>query len=804
MFINYLRIAWRNLAKNKLYSTINLVGLAIGMGSFLLVLSFIQHERGFDRFHSNTVHRVGEIKSAKNNSSETIARTMFPMGPTLKSDFPEVVDFTRIAAFERMPLKRPGRHAIMATACMADASFFNIFNFRLISGSPATVLQKPNSIVVTTDLANRLFGSEDPIGQEILHQGRDTTFYIVTGVLENLPTQSHLSFEAVRSMDPLMVAEENENWNNDWVSTYLRLIDGTDVNQLQSRFPAYLERYMGKEKAKTFQLLLQPIHDIHLWSWSFSQDMLNNHKFNGSYLYLLAVVSILVLALAIINYTNLTGALTINRAKEIGVRKTNGAARIEVVFQFLTETMLFTSIAFVLALVLIWFAITPLNVFTGREMVFDLWQNPWLLFVGCALIVGTGMLAGIPIARSLSGIKPVQVLKGNFWQSSRSPVRNAMVVIQFTIAIALSIVAISAFRQLKFMQDYDTGFNKDEVVVAQVSWVRRNYVVTLMDELRTMPGVNDVTGALRRLGDPVDINDVIFRNENQQSFRMPATTMWVDYNYIPFYGIKLLAGRNISPAYGSDARGNSYLINETMANKLVEFTDDPKAELNTLIGKEFRFNFQDSLGTIVGIVRDFNFNSLHHKVEPLCISYQHDYYFRELSIRLERQHLAQTLPLIEAKWKELLPNQEMEYRFLDEQMEQLYKTDKQVGQMMAVLTILAILISCSGLIGLALFNTERRVKEIGIRKVLGATISGIVLLLSRNFIKLVFVAIAIATPIAKWAVDTWLNHFAYRIKTDWLTFVFAGLTAIVIALLAVIWQSIRAATANPVKSLRSE
>jgi putative ABC transport system permease protein len=531
--------------------------------------------------------------------------------------------------------------------------------------------------------------------------------------------------------------------------------------------------------------------------------MLNKQKFDGRYLYLLAFVSALVLALSIINYTNLTSALTINRAKEIAVRKTNGAARIQVVIQFLIETLLLTSIGFALALVFIWMLISPLNVFTGREMTLDMLNPSWAL-AACAMILATAILAGIPVARSLWGYKPVQVLKGIIWQSSRSPIRNAMVVTQFTIAIALSISAISAFRQLKFMQAYDTGFNKDEVVVAEMSWVRRNYVVNLMNELRRMPGIKDVTGSLRRLGDPIDINDVIFRNTDQQSFRMPATTMWVDYNYIPFYGIKLLAGRNISPDYGSDVRGNSYLINETMAHKLLEYTADPKAELSSLVGQGFRFNFQDSLGTIVGIVQDFNFNSLHHKVEPLCISYQHDYYFKELSIRLDKQHLAETLALVESKWKEFLPNREMEYRFLDEQMDQLYKTDRQTGQIMASLTLLAIFISSFGLIALALFNTERRVKEIGIRRVLGASVSGIVLLLSNNFIKLVIAAIVIATPIAWLAIDNWLKGFAYRINIDWWTFAIAALAAVSIALLSVLWQAIRAATANPVKSLRTE
>lgn len=790
---------------NKLYSAINLTGLAIGIASCLLVLFFIRYEKGFDHFHPDTTYRLGEIKYAENtNAPLKIARTMFPIGPTLKADFPEIADFTRIISMERVPLRQPGKSAIMATWCGADASFFRVFNFRLIRGNPETVLEKPNSIVLTHRLAAELFGPKDPVGQVIQHQGRDTTLYMVTGVLEDIPGQSHLRFEALYSLSPSFVAEENENWENEWMSTYLRLREDADAGHLEAGFQAYLQRYMGQEKAAKIRLFLQPVKDIHLWSSSFSQDLLNNQKFNGNYLYLLGLISFLVLVLAIINYTNLTTAQTLNRVKEIAVRKTNGASRIQVIFQFLVETLLFTTIAFLLALVLIGLAIHPINTFSGREMSFDIWQDPFWLLAGGAIALGTGFLSGFPAARSMSGLQVVRVLKGSFWKSARSPLRNALVVAQFTIAIVLSIAAVSAFRQLKFMQEYDIGFDKEEVLVAQVSWVKRNQVITLMDELRKIPGVKDVTGALRRLGDPIDQNEVIFQDAGQQAFRIPATTMFVDYNYVPFYRIELLAGRNISPAYGSDAKGNSYLINESMARKLLEYSATPKAALSSLIGKNIRYSFQDSMGTVVGITRDFNFNSLHHRVEPLCLTYQYDYYFKELSIRVDSRRMAATMPLVAAKWKEMLPDQEMEYRFLDEQMNQLYKTDRQVGQMMAVLTLLAIFISCFGLVGLAVYNTQRRVKEIGIRKVLGATVSGIVLLLSGDFARLIGIAFVIASPIAWWAMHTWLQSFAYRIEISWWMFLLAGFSAILIALITISFQSVKAAMANPVKSLRTE
>ena len=804
MIKGYFRIAWRNMWKNKRYSVINLAGLAIGIASCLLVLFFIRYENGFDCFHPDTAYRLGEIRQPENaDAPQQIAQTMFPMGPTLKADFPEVADFARIISMEKIPLRQPGKQSTMATWCGTDASFFRVFNFKLIQGDPQTVLENPNSMVLTQGLAVQLFGSTNPVGQIIQHQGRDTTEYMVTGVLQDIPDQSHLQFDALHSLNASLVTEENENWENEWVSTYIRLREGADAERLQANFPAYLQRYMGKEKAADYELFLQPVRDIHLWSTSFAQDLLNKQKFNGTYFYLLAVVSFLVLALAIINYANLTTAQTITRSKEIAVRKANGATRLQVTFQFLVETLMFTTIAFLLALALIGLAISPINAFSGRKMPFNIQQDPFWLLVGSAIALGTDILSGFPAATSLASVQPVRILKGHFWKSARSPLRDSLVVVQFTIAIALSIAAVSAFRQLKFMQTYDMGFDKQEVLVAQVSWTARNRVVTLMDELRQVPGVAGVTGALRRLGDPIDQNEVIFQ-DGGRTFQVPATTMFVDYNYIPFYGIELLAGRNISPDYGKDAQGNSYVINERMAKKLLEYTDDPQATLASLVGKSFKYSFQDSLGTIVGITRDFNFNSLHHQVEPLCLTYQYDYYFKELSIRIDSRHRAETLPLIETKWNDRLPDQQMDYRFLDEQIDQLYKVDRQVGQMIAVLTLLAVSISCFGLIGLAVYNTERRVKEIGIRKVLGATVSGIVVLLSKDFVKLVGIAFAIASPIAWWVMNKWLADFAYRVDIQWWMFAAAGLMAVVIALVTVSWQAIRVALTNPVDSLRDE
>lgn len=804
MLRNYLTIACRNLWTNKFFSTVNVVGLAIGMAACLLTFFFIRYEKGFDSFHANNIYRLVEVQHKEGaDAPQKIARTMFPMGPTLKDEFSEILDFVRIISIERVPLQEPGQSAVMATWCGADASLLRVFNFQLVVGDPSTALTQPNSIIITQHLATQLFGPQNPLGKTLRNQGRDTSDYTVTGILQKMPEQSHLQFDAIYSFTTALIEGESGDWNNDWMYTYVQLKDRANVKELEAKLPAYLQRYMGHDKASRYQLFLQPLRDIHLWSEDITQDVLGARKFNGRYLPLLAGVALLVLALAIINYVNLTTARSITRMREISVRKINGAGRMQITYQFLGESILLAAIALLLALMLINMVLPLLNFVSGREMPFLISKDPFWLVTGAGIALTAGLLAGVIPAASLVNVQPVRALRGHIWTSTRSPLRNALVVVQFTIAVALSIASISAFRQLKFMQQYDLGFNKEEVLVAQVSWADRHRVETLMNEVRTIPGVQGVTGSLRRLGDPIDKGEVIFQ-DGGNNYTMPATTMYVDYNYVPFYQIELLAGRNISSTFGADAQGNSYMINETMARKLLGVTGHPDAPLTSLIGKPLRYSFQDSMGTIIGITRDFNFNSLHTAVEPLCLTYEYDYYFKELSIRIAGEQRAQTLALITAEWKNMLPDQQFDYYFLDNYMEQLYKADEQTGKIMSTLTLLALFISSLGLIALATYNTERRTKEIGIRKVLGASVQSILVMLSKDFIKLVVIAIFIGVPLAWYGSNKWLESFAYRIHLSWWTFLLASLAVILIALATVSYQSVKTALMNPVKSLRSE
>lgn len=804
MLRNYFKIACRNLLNNKFFSLINVFGLATGIAACLLIFFFIDYQSGFDKFHPPGVYRLLEIRQKQETGTrQEIARTMFPMGPTLKSEFPEVADFVRIHSIERVPLQLPGKSAVMATTAGTDASFLRVFNFELIHGDATSALLEPGSIIISERLARQLFGSESPMGKIVRHQGRDTVDYRVTGVLQNMPEQCHLQVDALYSFSTEMISGENGDWENDWLFTYLSLNDGADPKKLEAKFPGYLEAHLGPERAGEYGLFLQPLSESHLWSGTIAQDVPGMRKFSGSYLPVLATVALLVLALAIINYVNLTTARTITRAREIAVRKTSGAGRMQITFQFLGETCLITLMAAVVAVALADVLTPLLNHFTGSNARSRVFSDPSMLLIAGGLALGTGLLSGLVPALSFARIDPLSTLRGRYWNSPRSSIRSTLVIVQFAIAVALSIASVSAFRQLKYMQQYDLGFNKEKVLVSQISWADRYRVQTLMDELRAIPGVQGVTGSLRRMGSPIDPIDVLFQ-DNGTTHQMRAKSMYVDYNYIPFYHIKLLAGRNISQRYGSDALGNSYVVNESMAKELLELSGHPHAPLSSLIGKPFRYNFQDEFGTIVGITEDFNFNSLHEKVEPLCITFEFDYYFKEVSIRMDSQHSRETLAMIEAKWKSLLPDQQFEYYFLDNYIDQLYQADRQTGQLITGLTLLALLISGLGLIGLATYNTERRTKEIGVRKVLGASVQNIVTMLSRDFIKLVIIGIAIGIPVAWYTVGKWLEGFAYRIDMSWWMFLACALAAIFLALATVSYQSVKTALMNPVDSLRSE
>jgi putative ABC transport system permease protein len=805
MFRTYIKIFFRNTSQHKGFTFINVIGLVVGIAVCVQVFIFVQYEKGFDKLHSNNIYRLLELKKEQSESTvKKVAQTAYPVGPALKAEFPQVKNFTRVAGAQKVPLLAPGKEPVTGTIIGVDASFLQVFSFALLKGDVTTALIRPRSIVLTQRISRSIFGNENPIGRMIRHEGRDTIEYEVTGLLLDPPAQSHLQFDALYSMSTYEGLDTVNNWEMDWIFTYLELENNADIKGLEAQLPAFLDKHMAKKPETNLSLFLQPLQETHLQSTDITRDALNTQKFNGNYLPPLIAVALFVLGLAVINYINLSTARSFTRAKEVAIRKTNGASRKQIAMQFLMETIILSFVALVVALA-ITFGLSPLfSRITGRNFTFDPFHQPLLLLIFFGLTMFTGVLSGIFPAVSLANLQPITALKGKLFTSHRSNLRNILVIAQFTISIGLSMVTLNVFRQLKFVREYDMGFNKEAVIVVPVSYVEKGREETMMQQLKQVPGVRDLTGSLRRLGnDNLDRNAVVFIDEHG-SQEMLCTNLFVDFNYCSFYRIPFLAGRDLSSVFGNDRNRRSFVINESLARKLLSKTASADRDLSKLIGKNMRYSFDDSLGTIIGVVRDFNFTSLHQPIEPLCITYQNEYYFSDLSIRVDLKKHQEVVTGLQKVWKEFLPNQQFSYYFLDKQLEKLYESDVQTSQYVAIFTALAFIVACLGIIGMAAFNIERRLKEIGVRKVLGATVTNIVFLLSRDFLRLVLISIALALPLSFLAINKWMQNFAYRTDAAWWLFAVSGLAALCIAQLTISFQTIRAAVANPVASLRAE
>lgn len=804
MFQNYLKVAIRSLWRFRAFSFINLFGLATGMTVCLLLFAFLHYETGYDASYNKNVYRLCEIQHQEQDATPIkIAQTRFPAAPALKVELPGIVDYTRIISWEKVPMVTTAKKGATAITFGTDGSFFRVFGVTLLSGDTATALKEPGGLVLTRGLARRLFGAADPMGQLITFERRDTLVFRVTGIMADVPEQSHLQYEALYALSTEERPDWMKNWGASWAFTYLKLDEKTDAKNIEAAFPAFLQKHIGQPRAAGFRLYLQPLADVHLYSGDITHDLLNIQKFDGSYIPLLLAVALFVLVLAIINYINLSTARLMTRAKEIGVRKTNGAGAGEIIFQFFLEAVLFTLIAVVIAMV---FAIALLPVLAGltqRNLHPVVFLHPFMLAVTGAIIIISGIAAGLLPAVAMSKINTAAVLKGKLWTSHRSVLRNALVIVQFTVAVGLSMAALTVMRQLKFIQQYDTGFNKEAVIVIPVGYADRQKEEELMHQLRSVAGVQDITGALRRLGNSIDLNEIVFKGDRgQQTFR--CASMWVDYNYLSFYHIPLLAGRNFSPGFQADRASQSYIINETMARQLLAASPGRDTSLNALIGKPFRYGFEDSMGSIIGVTLDFNFNSLHERVQPLCITYMHDYFFTDLSIRVNAKNAGEVMAQVEKSWKAFFPSQQLSWHFLDSSLRELYRSDTQTGIFISLLTVIALIISCLGLIGVAAFTIERRTKEIGVRKVLGASATSIIILIAGHFSRLIVVSTCIALPSAWWVANWWLDSFAYHTAIRWWMFALAGVSALLIVLFAVGIQSAKAAFANPVKSIRLE
>lgn len=799
MIKNYLKIAWRNIWKNKVFSGINIIGLSIGMAACIVIMLFVTYEKSFDNFHTKNIWKLDEVQKFPGMvASQKVGLSMFPMGPTLQADFPEVKDFTRIRWQEKFKLVYGEKKVFLPEAFFVDTTFLNIFDFKLVKGDRNTALLKRHSVVLTEDAARTIFGSTDAMGKTVTHYGGDTTSYIVTGIAANLPKNSHLQFDALFSFNTIMNKRMSENWGGNWLDTYLVMAPGTDMKAFEKKMPDYLKKHMSKEGATYYELFYKPIKDIHANSADVGLDYLNYQKFDKNITNLFLGIAIIVLVIACINFINLSTARSAERAKEVGIRKSIGAQRVQLAVQFLGETVMLSLIALVFAVVLVEIALPFINSLSRRELSLPILSNPGLtlIIIICTAIVG--LISGIYPAAYLSGFQPVKVLKGSIQTGkNKGMLRNILVVGQFMSAVFLMIATILVVKQLNFMQTKDPGFNRDQVVTVNLNMVSPQKYDLLKQQLLNSSLISGVTAAQDNLGSHLDQSGISFKLEDAPKRNLTSTRLIVDNDYLNLYKIKLLAGKNFSGE--KQQEGREYIINEALAKELLK--DHPKRTMSSLIGAQFGY---DSLGTIKGIAKDFNFNSLHYKVETLfMLSYKEDG-FSTMSVKVNAGRVSDAVSYIKSTWRNIEPDLPFEYQFLDDHFNEVYQVDDQVSKIVGILAGLIIVISCLGLFGLASYSAEKRIKEIGIRKVLGATVQNITLLLSKNFLGLVLLANLIAWPIAWFVMHRWLEDFAYRITIQWWIFALAGIVSILIAFFTVSFQSIKAAVTNPVKSLRSE
>lgn len=807
MFRNYFKIAWRNLIHNKWFSAINILGLSIGLATCLIIMLFVSHELSYDRFHKKAdriarVYFEGDVQGGKMKETTVMA----PVAATMKRDFPEVEDATRLQSFNWAPkLLVDNREFRSDRVAYADPNFFDVFTLPFIQGNSKTALTEPNTVVLTKDVARKYFGKEDALGKIIRFKAENKTPMKVTGVIENIPSNSHFRFGLLASMESVEDAKQ-QSWMSSGYFTYIVLKNKSDLEKLGAKIPGLVDKYIGPQmKDGTGQTLaefrsggssltfhLQQLTDIHLYS-DFQYDL--SAPGDIRYVYIFGVIALFMLLIACINFMNLSTAGASKRSREVGIRKVLGSLKGELIKQFLAESILIAAIALLLSLVLIKLALPLFNHLSGQELTFSFIRQPLLIpaLIGIALL--TGLIAGSYPAFYLSSFKPVAVLKGKWIPvKGRISFRSALVVFQFFISIMLIVGTTVVYRQLSYMRHKDVGYDKDKVMVLSNVGALGNKMDVFRQQLQSDPAVVSVS-ASRYLPAGDSGNNNFFVCTEQDPGRLVKTLRYeVDEQYIPTLGIQVKEGRNFSREYGTDS--SAVIVNEA-AVKALGWKGNPSGQTISRTSKG-----EKELYHVVGVVKDFHFRSLHEHISPLLMVLAP--YPGSLVIKVSTTDIPGFTAKLRQSFAAYGAEDPLDYSFLDERYHNTYSAEQKIGTILGIFAGLTIFIACMGLFGLAKFTAEQRTKEIGIRKVLGASAAQLSAMLSRDFLKLVLIACFIAFPIAGWAMYKWLQDFAYRIDVEWWIFAAAGLTAVLIALLTVSFQAIRAAMANPVESLRNE
>ena len=805
MFKNYLKVALRNLWKNKAFSAINIIGLASGLAVCLLIVLYVVDELSYDKYNKNAdrIYRL-DADIYFNNTQANFATSPDPLALTLKREFPVVEEMTRINNQSEILIKKDNLNVQDHNCGYVDSTFFKVFTIPMISGNPITALQDPGSIVVDETTARKYFNSTDVIGKTLYVD--NNTNCKITAVIKDIPRQSHFHFHFIRPR-----GKDNDSWLSNNAYNYILVRKGVSQAAMQKNATATVDKYIGRDLEQQLHSSLKdllssgnhfiyhliPVTDIHLRSNKLYEIEANG---NGSYVYIFSVIAVFILLIACVNFMNLSTARSANRAKEVGIRKVAGSLRVHLIAQFLTESVLLSFFSLILAISLALVLMPLFNQLAGKEMSVATLFSTWLFPVMIALAIIVGFVAGSYPAFYLSSFQPIQVLKGKVAKGFKSSwLRSGLVVFQFSISIMLIIGTIIIYNQLDYIRNREIGYDRDQVLVVHNIYNLNNNIKTFRNEVVNISGVTDASAGDMPTSSNFD-NEGWFRDPGFDAKKaILLTNFFVDEHYVPTLGMQIKEGRNFSKDFPTDSVG--VILNET-AVKVLGFKDPFKEIL-------YRPDFSRD-GTIkgaiayhvVGVVKDFNFSSMHQQISPLVIQYNTNY--QTLAVRVKPQNASSIISNIESKWKSLAPGQPFSYSFMDADFNKVYTTEQQTGKLFLTFAVFAIFIGCLGLFGLVTYAAEQRTKEIGVRKVLGASVRGIVTMLSKDFAKLVLIASLIAFPVAWWAMHEWLKSFAYRIDISWWVFIVAAFAALLIALLTVSLQATKAALANPVKSLRTE
>lgn len=806
MIKNYLLIAFRNTLRNRAYTFINLLGLAIGIASSILILLFVLDEVSFDRHHEHyrDIYRIC-IKGKIQGNEVEAALSNAPMGATLKSDFPEVEDFTRVFTFDGDPkVSYEEKVFIEENFYYVDSTFFNVFSSKVIYGNPEGMLSRPNTVVLTEEIANKYFGNEDPVGQ-LLQVGQEEENFEVTGVVKGFPENSHFRFNMLGSMTSIYLA----NWSQ-WLGnnnyTYIRMKEDADPEQLEAKFPDLIAQHMGTEleeilgltmeeffaTGNTYGYYLQELKDIHLRS---DLQFEINPGGSRSSVIIFSVIALFLILIASINFMNLATASASRRATEVGIRKLAGADKKKLVRQFIVESFLITVLSLILAIVLVELLLPGFNNIAGKELELNSLGTLRLLAGLLFISLFVGLVSGSYPAFFLSSFKPVDVLKSGAMRGARgSALRRILVTFQFVVTIVLFICTILVNRQMNYLQDKELGFKKENLVVIDRIYVLEDQIEAFRQELLKNPSVLQVTvssavpGGL--IGDNAYLPEGASTNETHA-----INNLWCDWYFQDAYELEMVEGRWFQQDNPTDS---SALILSESAVRAFSFEDPLNKRLYTQFGDDSGDPHQ-----VIGVVKDFHFQSLHQEVRPLIIQFNSQNFY-QMSVKISGTNTGMTLEYIEKIWNLFRERQPIHMTFLEEELSALYNNEEKTAIIFNIFSILAIFIAALGLLGLASFSAAQRTKEVGIRKAMGASISSVLVSLSREYIWLILLATLLAWPLGYFYMKDWLQDYPSRVDLDPVVFVISSLMAFVIAAVTVLMRVYQSASANPVKSLRYE